>query len=281
MPNKNITFAFSVTAVGNQTIATLAAALAAVPIDLAMCRLYSLMPTQAAALAGAGGDQTVTVGQTATRTIVLAMNINGNPGLVSPATATATVGGFGNGVLSLTLTNGDTNGDYSAPPIVGTTGGGGGKGMTAIAEMGIAESLISNQGSGYTAATRVKLANVQMDPDGELPVINPIPAIAGGMITAVLVTSPGSGLTTYPDLQFTDPGGGSGASGVMSLTVDELILTGPGSGYTSAPTITFSELFQVSNPDSTNQASTLRQWMQKVLEAAMRTPIFSAQPVIS
>jgi hypothetical protein len=281
MPNKNITFGFSVTAVGNQTIATLAAALAAVPIDYAMCRLFSLMPTNAAALAGAGGDSTVTVGQTATRTIVLAMNINGNPGLVSPATATATVGGFGNGVLSLTLTNGDTNGDYSAPPIVGTTGGGGGKGMTAIADMGIAESIISNQGSGYTAATRVSLANVQLKPGGIAPAINPIPAIAGGMITAVLVTRVGRGLLTYPDLIFTDSGGGSGATGVMSLTVDRLTLTSPGSGYTSPPTITFNELFQVSNPDSGDQVSQMRGFMQKIMEAQMRTPIRSIQPVVS
>src|SRR5260370_33699586 len=112
MANKNIQIGFSVTAVGNQTIATLAAALAAVPIDLAMCRLFSLMPTQAAALARAGGDQTVPAGQTATRTIVLAMAIAGNPGLVSPATATATVGGQGNGVLSLTPTYGASDCEY-------------------------------------------------------------------------------------------------------------------------------------------------------------------------
>jgi hypothetical protein len=279
MPNKNIQFAFSVQAVGGQTVGVLAAALAAVPIDLAMCRLFSLMPTQAASLAGAGGDQTVIAGQVATRTITLAMNIAGNPGLVSPAMATAVVGGYGDGVLSLTLTNPDTNGDYSAPPIVGTIGTG--TGMTAVAEMGLAESLISNQGSGYTAATRVSLANVQLKPGGIAPVINPIPAIGGGMITAVLVVSPGKGLLTFPDLVFTDSGGGSGASGVMSLTAIALTLTGPGSGFTSPPTITFSELFQASNPDSTNQASTLREFMQKVLEAAMRTPIFSDQPVIS
>jgi hypothetical protein len=281
MANKNITFAFKVTAVGNQTIATLAAALAAVPIDLAMCRLFSLMPTQATALAGAGGDSTVTVGQTATRTIVLAMNIAGNPGLVSSATATATVGGFGNGVLSLTLSNPDVNGDYSAPPIVGTTGGGGGNGMRAIADMGIAESLISNQGSGYTAATRVSLANVQLNSDGSPPAINPIPAIAGGMITAVLVTRTGSGLLTYPDLVFTDSGGGSGASGVMSLTVDELTLTAPGTGYTSPPTVTFSEQFQSSNPDTGDQVSQLRGWMQKILESSLRTPIRSIQPIVT
>src|SRR5258708_6731980 len=281
MANKNIQFGFSVTAVGNQTIATLAAALAAVPIDLAMCRLFSLMPTQAAALAGAGGDQTVTAGQTATRTIVLAMSIAGNPGLVSPATATATVGGQGNGVLSLTLTNGDTNGDYSSPPIVGTSGGGKGSGMTAIGDMGLAESLISNQGSGYTAATRVSLANVQLNSDGTAPAINPIPLIAGGMITAVLVTKTGSGVMTFPDLVFTDSGGGSGASGVMSLTVDELTLTAPGSGFTSVPTITFKEQFQVSNPDSGDQVSQLRGFMQKIMEASMRTPIFSVQPVVS
>ncbi len=281
MANKNIQFGFSVTAVGNQTIATLAAALAAVPIDLAMCRLFSLMPTQAAALAGAGGDQTVTAGQTATRTIVLAMSIAGNPGLVSPATATATVGGQGNGVLSLTLTNGDTNGDYSSPPIVGTSGGGKGSGMTAIGDMGLAESLISNQGSGYTAATRVSLANVQLNSDGTAPAINPIPTIAAGKITAVLVTKTGSGVMTYPDLVFVDSGGGFGASGVMSLTVDELTLTAPGSGYTSVPTITFSEQFQVSNPDAKDQASQLRGWMQKIFESSLRTPVQVLQPVIT
>src|SRR5260370_34540640 len=139
MANKNIQIGFSVTAVGNQTIATLAAALAAVPIDLAMCRLFSLMPTQAAALAGAGGDQTVTAGQTATRTIVLAMSIDGNPWLVSPATATATVGGQGNGVLSLTLTNGDTNVDYSSPRTVGASVGATRARATAVGVMRPAE----------------------------------------------------------------------------------------------------------------------------------------------
>jgi hypothetical protein len=280
MAHKTISYGFQVSAVGGQLISTLAAALAAVPIDLAMCRLYGLMPTRATSLGGLGGDNTVTVGQTATRTIVLGMNIAATPDLNNPAVATATVGGPGNGVLSLTLSNADVNGNYAAPPIVGTTGGGGGNGMTAIADMALSESIISNQGSGYTGATIATLKNVQLNSDGIAPVINPTPTIGGGKIVSVSITTAGSGILTFPDIVFTDSGGGSGASGVFGLSVDELTLTGPGSGYTSAPTITFSEVFQASNPDANDQASQLRGFMQKIIEQALRTPVQIVQPVI-
>lgn len=64
---------------------------------------------------------------------------------------------------------------------------------------------------------------------------------AGGTVTAVNVTSGGSGYTSAPTVAFSG-GGGTGATGTAVIDAGEVIgvnITNAGTGYTGTPTITF------------------------------------------
>jgi sugar lactone lactonase YvrE len=63
--------------------------------------------------------------------------------------------------------------------------------------------------------------------------------VAGGAVSAVTVTTEGSGYTTAPTVSFTG-GGGTGATATATITngvVTSIAVTAGGSGYTSAPTV--------------------------------------------
>jgi hypothetical protein len=64
-----------------------------------------------------------------------------------------------------------------------------------------------------------------------------------GKVTAITITTPGSGYTAAPTITFS--GGGSGNGAVATATVSggavtAITITTPGSGYTAVPTIAFS-----------------------------------------
>ena len=64
--------------------------------------------------------------------------------------------------------------------------------------------------------------------------------VTAGYVTAITVTSGGSGYVTEPDVALTG-GGGSGASARAVLDVDKVglvVVLTAGSGYTGAPTVT-------------------------------------------
>jgi uncharacterized protein len=61
-------------------------------------------------------------------------------------------------------------------------------------------------------------------------------------VTAITVTTPGSGYTSAPTVSLTN-GGGTGATAVATVSsgvVTKVTVTNPGTGYTSAPTVVFS-----------------------------------------
>ena len=67
-------------------------------------------------------------------------------------------------------------------------------------------------------------------------------AQTGAEVESVTVTNGGSGYTSAPSVTFSG-GGGSGATGTASVTLDgvtSVTVTNGGSGYTSAPSVTFS-----------------------------------------
>ncbi len=77
--------------------------------------------------------------------------------------------------------------------------------------------------------------------------------IAGGAVTGVTVTNPGSGYTSAPAVTFSG-GGGSGAAGTATIAggaVTGVTITNPGSGYTSAPAVMFSTGCNISNDQKT------------------------------
>lgn len=131
---------------------------------------------------------------------------NGGSGYVTPPTvvfssgaaaATATIGG--GAVVSITVTNSGTG--YGAAPTISFTGGGGGSGAAAT-------------------------ANVLLGP---------------GMqgVQSITVTAGGTGYTSVPTVAITG-GGGTGAAATATLTnqvVTAITITNTGMGYTSVPTV--------------------------------------------
>jgi hypothetical protein len=266
MPNSQISSQFSVTAVGTQRIAALAAALAAVSLDVDLLRVFGLWPFS---------DATVTSGQTATRTVVVVMGV-GNFG------ATVTMPGGGGGFVQSVALSAFTPSPWAAPPVLQFVGGSPVLAAKATVQMGLDTSLVEiiKPGSGYTGATVASLVGGQLAPGG-VPAVLGAPTILGGGITGVPVTSPGSGYTTYPQIIFTDSGGGSGAVAFALLNPVGITLTSGGRGYVTPPTIQATAVFKAGYPDVSNQAGTVRGWMQTVLADALRSPIASSVPVVS
>jgi hypothetical protein len=272
-----ITCAYSLTAVGAVPVATLAAQFAAIPVDLALPNMVGLLYDN---------DVTSTAGQTVTRTITL----RARPSTDATATATLFSGDVsGSPIDALAL--GASGHDYAAPPVIGFDGTAENISAVAIALMGVDEVLVINGGSGYVAPTVTFVG-------GELPpspifaegVLTPQSAqatgtvtIAGGVITAIVMTTRGGPYQVPPLAVITDTGG-SGAILSPTLRVTGLSLLNPGAGYgDGAPTLSLTPFFASINPDSepTSQIATVRSWMKGTFEAAMRMPIIAATPVIT
>ena len=151
----------------------------------------------------------------------------------TPATATATI--TGGSVASVAVTGVGSN--YSSPPAVSFTGGGG-SGATGFATLNadnVVSVTVTSGGSGYATPPDVVFSV------GGGSGAAATTTISGGAVTAVGVSAGGSGYISAPSVVFTG-GGGSGATGVAQLTngvVTGVNVTSGGSGYTSAPTISF------------------------------------------
>ena len=98
---------------------------------------------------------------------------------------------------------------------------------------------ITNPGSGYTSAPNVIFGPAPAG--GETATAT---AAVTGLVTAVTVTSGGSGYSfTSPSAVTLQGGGGSDAAatmGTISYAVASVTVTNSGSGYTAAPVVTFS-----------------------------------------
>jgi len=149
----------------------------------------------------------------------------------TPWNGTETVSGS---VAYCSVANGGS-GYITAPEVV--VSGGGGSGMTAIANVqngAVTSITITNPGSGYVSAPTVSLKSS----GGATAVAS----LSGTSVGSIGVTSGGSGYTSAPTVILTG-GGGSGATATATVTngaISGISVGTGGSGYTSAPTVSFS-----------------------------------------
>ncbi|MBP9774154.1 MAG: hypothetical protein KBD00_06065, partial [Candidatus Peribacteraceae bacterium] len=200
----------------------------------------------------------------------------GGPG-VTQATATPVI--VGGKVKSITVTNGGFG--YTVAPQVFIRKGNRGIGAHAKAtiENGRVTSIqVLSEGANYDPGTRVFFGGLRPEGDtssdaaglpntplavhydevasGDVghamrftlaawrtPVaVTATVAVAGGRVTGMTVTSPGTGLIYPPTVTFSG-GGGAGAAATATVSngkVTGFIITNGGSGYTSAPSVSFS-----------------------------------------
>jgi hypothetical protein len=136
-------------------------------------------------------------------------------------------------VSSVAVTAAGTN--YTAPPTVGFSGGGG-SGAAATASLNpttVASIGVTTPGTGYSTAPTVTLTG------GGGTGATATATVAAGAITAFTVTAAGSGYTSLPTVNISG-GGGTGGVGTAVLTgagVGLITLTNHGTGYTTAPTV--------------------------------------------
>jgi hypothetical protein len=80
-----------------------------------------------------------------------------------------------------------------------------------------------------------------------------------GSVATIAVTAGGSGYTIAPTVQFNTVGGGSGATGIATISggvVTGVVITDGGNGYTSAPTVQFNAVSGGSGATATATIST-------------------------
>ncbi|MGA7802189.1 MAG: hypothetical protein WCC36_15435, partial [Gammaproteobacteria bacterium] len=203
----------------------------------------------ATATVGANGAVTgITITNPGSGYTAATVSISPVTGTGSGATADAVV--TTSGVVTTVTVNPGGSG-YTAP-VVTFSGGGATTAATATAYGGVDAVTLTNAGSGYTNPS------VEFDlpdnPDGVQPTAHALcdgqlvcPDGGQGVITDIIVDSPGSGYSFAPHLVIRNGtvanpvNGGSGATATATLTVQNVVLNTYGAGYTSAPTVTISD----------------------------------------
>jgi hypothetical protein len=272
---------------GGATAAEVAALMASVPVPPSVLNAFGLRIL----------SDSTPVASPVVRTIVLGLNP------ASTATATATLldhGASGSSVGALAVTSPGSG--YVLPPIVTFTGGRpadvvrpgfptisidvnplvGSVNAPAVAQAYLEAVSVSipSGGTGYSAATTLVVTGRQSQ-DGTPMVLTP--TIAGGVITGVAITDPGSGYTGVPSITAVDPGTvpGSGADITVTMGVGKLELYRGGAGYSSVPTVVLTPVFQAFFPSTSDQARPLEQLMTSALEAATMGPVFASPVMIA
>jgi hypothetical protein len=194
-------------------------------------------------LAATGLVTAATITQAGTGyTAVPACTVTGGGG--TGATCTATIGG--GAVSGVTVTSG--NSDYTTvptitlgPPTTGSTA----TATAVLAKPGVNDAnvfgtsyTVTNAGTGYPDGTGAcTVVNDPADTTGTGATCTG--TFAGGSLTAITVTNPGSNYSANP--HFTFPGGTTAATATGTLkttSIASLTLTYGGSGYVSAPAVT-------------------------------------------
>ena len=189
-------------------------------------------------------------------------------------------------INSVTVNSGGTNYNTSATQVTISGGGGSGAVLTPTISGGVITALtVSNAGIGYTGPPTISITSglinttslvggtgyvdvntqfVITGGGGTGTVI--IPTVTSGVITALTITSFGSGYVTTPTITITSGitgtsnivagsgytngiyplvvtgGGGSGCSGSFTISggvLSSIVIGNAGTGYTSAPTLSF------------------------------------------
>lgn len=218
-----------------------------------------------------------------TRTIILRYSPT------TPATATAQlVAGdpTGSPIDHFTITLAGV--DYVTPPRVDINDPTGSGALGRCFLKVVSAAQISG-GTGYTGATAVsfvgglKPATVPhfQTPQGGGVAATGHATIVAGVITAIVVDTPGSGYTSPPQIVITDSGGGSGAVFRAQMGIDGLEVVRPGSGYT-APIVnflpTFYTMFGALPP---SQAKPFFNLFRQLFQQKLASGITAAAPLIT
>jgi hypothetical protein len=135
----------------------------------------------------------------------------------------------GGAVTKVTVTDPGTG--YTSAPLVNFSGGGGGTGATATAQIAsgsVTAVTVINRGSGYASPPMVNFVGGGPAKAGVLP-----QHIIGGTITKVTIADPGMGYTSSPDVLISG-GGGRGAKATAQIADGSLAtvtVTNGGRGY--------------------------------------------------
>jgi len=135
-------------------------------------------------------------------------------------------------VSSIALSAGGSG--YTSTPTCALTGGGGTGATCTILADPIASGNVTNEGSGYTSRPTCTITGTGTGATCRA-------TEAGGLITAITISTGGSGYTGTPTCAFTG-GGGTGAtcSVTPSTAATSIALTSAGVNYTSSPTCAIS-----------------------------------------
>lgn len=263
MAHTTVTCSYSATAT-RQTAVQLAAAMAAVPVDLSVPQMVGLIPSS---------DSTSTVGAVVTRTIALAIG-----GVSSFGGADVQVqGGSPTGPIRAITVAAGVSGAYPAPPVLSISDATGEGAVAQVTSSTLSQVFILSGGSGYTSAPAVEVVGGNNGSGVDAVVTCTING--SGQVNSVTLVNPGSGYTTFVELAFIG-GGGSGAEAYIALKPLTITVTQGGRNYT-APTVTLTPLFTASIPDSSDQTAPVQGWMQAILQIALACPVTAAEPVVS
>lgn len=144
------------------------------------------------------------------------------------------------------------------------------------------DSIVVPQGGANYSAPVIALAGNTMA--GGTPA-TATATVAGGIITAITVTNPGSGYCTPPKVVIADTTG-SGAYAMTTMRVESITVTHKGNVVSEAmaalgdaiPPALFTGGLA---PTAAAQAAALKNLMGANIQAALRVPVVAAAPVIS
>jgi len=145
---------------------------------------------------------------------------------------------------------------YTVAPII-TLSGGGGSGAAATCSIektlkGVIGFNVFDGGVGYGTAPVITVLHPSVGAAATATIG------AGGTVTNLTLTNPGTGYTGVPSVSVSSPPTGIGTTATVTATisgigeVSSLTITNPGSGYTVAPTII------ISNQDSIKDSKLIR-----------------------
>jgi hypothetical protein len=264
--SSSITCGYRLTVVGGRPVASFQAAMAAVAIDLTLPNLYGLLYFS---------DVTSVSGQTITRTL----GFRTGPSPAATASVAMVPGdGSGSPVDSISLSSpGD---GYARAPLVSFSGGTPDRPASARAQMQAGTPIVLRGGSGYSGSPAVVFTGGELWPGGVQATGHV--TLSGSAISALVIDTLGGPYGISPTV--TIGGSGSGAIITVGLSVASLELLDGGLGYdpASPPSVLMTPVFQSFFPDaSSNQASSLAEFMRAGFQYALQTPVLALAPVVA
>ncbi len=165
------------------------------------------------------------------------------------------------------------------------------EGVCTVAANGrITSVTLTKPGAGYVTAPKVFFydptnrgsgAKVSATMGGGTPATLTLTIVANA-ITAVAVTTRGTGYVAVPDVLIVDPtAAGSGAAIHLRMGVERVDLLNRGSGYTAAPLLTFIPRFKTLFPDGSDQKKPFYRLLEPAIALTLPSPVVSAAPVIA